>query len=118
MAGCGNWLGRDGVEWTRRTTVPDDRVRARPANMRILVVEDEEDLAGAVAAGLRREGYAVDVARDGCTALDRLGTTPTTSSASTSTSPTPTGSTSAATSSTIAPGPARTPPRHAPHPRC
>jgi DNA-binding response OmpR family regulator len=41
--------------------------------MRILVVEDEEDLAGAVAAGLRREGYAVDVAGDGRSALERLG---------------------------------------------
>jgi len=41
--------------------------------MRILVVEDEHDLAGAVAAGLRREGYAVDVAGDGRSALDRLG---------------------------------------------
>ncbi len=41
--------------------------------MRILVVEDEEDLAGAVAAGLRREGYAVDVAGDGQAALERLG---------------------------------------------
>ena len=40
--------------------------------MRILVVEDEHDLAGAVAAGLRREGYAVDVANDGRSALDRL----------------------------------------------
>jgi DNA-binding response OmpR family regulator len=40
--------------------------------MRILVVEDEPDLAAAVAAGLRREGYAVDVAEDGETALDRL----------------------------------------------
>jgi DNA-binding response OmpR family regulator len=40
--------------------------------MRILVVEDENDLADAVAAGLRREGYAVDVASDGRSALDRL----------------------------------------------
>jgi DNA-binding response OmpR family regulator len=40
--------------------------------MRILVVEDELDLAGAVAAGLRREGYAVDIAGDGQAALDRL----------------------------------------------
>src|SRR4249920_2299657 len=40
--------------------------------MRILVVEDELDLAGAVAAGLRREGYAVDVAGDGRAALERL----------------------------------------------
>ncbi|MEM7341245.1 MAG: response regulator transcription factor [Actinomycetota bacterium] len=40
--------------------------------MRILVVDDEESLADAVAAGLRREGYAVDVANDGQGALDRL----------------------------------------------
>ena len=33
--------------------------------MRVLVVEDERDLADALAAGLRREGYAVDVAYDG-----------------------------------------------------
>jgi DNA-binding response OmpR family regulator len=44
--------------------------------MRILVVEDEADLARAVAAGLRREGYAVDVAGDAGGALDRLATTP------------------------------------------
>jgi len=40
--------------------------------MRILVVEDEPDLAGAIATGLRREGYAVDVAADGQSALERL----------------------------------------------
>ena len=33
--------------------------------MRILVVEDEVQLAEAVARGLRREGMAVDVATDG-----------------------------------------------------
>ena len=37
--------------------------------MRILVVDDERDLADAVAEGLRREGYAVDVAYDGVDAL-------------------------------------------------
>ncbi|QXC62629.1 response regulator transcription factor [Aquihabitans sp. G128] len=41
--------------------------------MRILVVEDEVELADAIAVGLRREGYAVDVANDGRGALDRLG---------------------------------------------
>jgi len=41
--------------------------------MRVLVVEDEADLADAVARGLRREGYAVDVAYDGDDALDKLG---------------------------------------------
>ena len=40
--------------------------------MRILVVEDEPDLAGAIATGLRREGYAVDIAADGRSALERL----------------------------------------------
>jgi DNA-binding response OmpR family regulator len=40
--------------------------------VRLLVVEDEVDLADALARGLRREGYAVDVANDGGGALDRL----------------------------------------------
>jgi len=40
--------------------------------MRILVVDDEVDLAEAVAAGLRREGYAVDVCHGGRDALERL----------------------------------------------
>lgn len=40
--------------------------------MRILVVDDEVDLADAIATSLRREGYAVDVAYDGQGALDRL----------------------------------------------
>ncbi|MEM7093878.1 MAG: response regulator transcription factor [Actinomycetota bacterium] len=39
--------------------------------MRILVVDDEVDLAEAVARGLRREGYAVDLAHDGEEALDK-----------------------------------------------
>jgi DNA-binding response OmpR family regulator len=33
--------------------------------MRVLVVEDEQDLADAIARGLRRQGMAVDVAYDG-----------------------------------------------------
>ena len=40
--------------------------------MRILVVEDEVELAGALQRGLRREGYAVDVAYRGDDALDKL----------------------------------------------
>ena len=44
--------------------------------MRILVVEDEVDLAAAVAVGLRREGYAVDVANDVAGAVDRLVVSP------------------------------------------
>lgn len=39
--------------------------------MRVLVAEDDEILATAVATGLRREGMAVDVALDGGEALER-----------------------------------------------
>jgi CheY-like chemotaxis protein len=41
--------------------------------MRVLVAEDHERLAGAVAAGLRRYTMVVDVALDGDDALARLG---------------------------------------------
>jgi DNA-binding response OmpR family regulator len=41
--------------------------------MRILVVEDEADLADAIATGLRREGYAVDVAYEGDAAVEKIG---------------------------------------------
>ncbi len=43
--------------------------------MRVLVAGDVEDLAMAIAAGLRREGMAVDVVLDGTTALDHLAVT-------------------------------------------
>jgi DNA-binding response OmpR family regulator len=43
--------------------------------MRVLVVEDHEGLADAVATGLRQEGMAVDVALDGTTALERTAIT-------------------------------------------
>jgi DNA-binding response OmpR family regulator len=39
--------------------------------MRVLVAEDQQELAETVAVGLRREGMAVDVALDGTTALER-----------------------------------------------
>jgi len=39
--------------------------------MRVLVVEDDTEMAGAIAAGLRQERMAVDVANDGVTALER-----------------------------------------------
>jgi DNA-binding response OmpR family regulator len=39
--------------------------------MRVLVVEDQQELAETVATGLRREGMAVDVAFDGAAALHR-----------------------------------------------
>ncbi|UJP40185.1 response regulator transcription factor [Cellulomonas palmilytica] len=38
--------------------------------MRVLVVEDEEVMADALARGLRRAGYATDVAGDGAVALE------------------------------------------------
>jgi DNA-binding response OmpR family regulator len=41
--------------------------------LRVLVVEDEQLLADAVATGLRREAMAVDVVYDGQAALDRVG---------------------------------------------
>jgi DNA-binding response OmpR family regulator len=41
--------------------------------VRVLVVEDERLLADAIAAGLRGEAMAVDVAYDGDAALERLG---------------------------------------------
>jgi DNA-binding response OmpR family regulator len=44
--------------------------------MRVLLVEDEEPLARYVAAGLRKHGFAVDIARDGRGALDRCDHTP------------------------------------------
>jgi DNA-binding response OmpR family regulator len=43
--------------------------------MRVLVAEDHVKMAEAVAAGLRREGMAVDIALDGRQALDRAGFT-------------------------------------------
>ncbi len=41
--------------------------------MRVLVIEDEQLLADAIAEGLRRESLAVDVVYDGQAALERLG---------------------------------------------
>jgi DNA-binding response OmpR family regulator len=38
----------------------------------VLVVDDEVELADAIARGLRRDGYAVDLAHDGAEAIDKL----------------------------------------------
>jgi DNA-binding response OmpR family regulator len=40
--------------------------------MRVLIAEDDDRLARAVAAGLRRHGMTIDVALDGSDALDKL----------------------------------------------
>ena len=39
--------------------------------MRVLVVEDERDLASAIARRLRRDGFAVDLAYDGASGLEK-----------------------------------------------
>ncbi len=39
--------------------------------MRVLVVEDDRELAEAIAAGLRQEQMAVDLATDGLAGLER-----------------------------------------------
>jgi DNA-binding response OmpR family regulator len=49
-----------------------DQVSRLGEGMRVLVVEDHRRLAAAVAAGLRDEGMAVDVAFDGQDALDHV----------------------------------------------
>jgi len=46
-----------------------------PWSVRVLVVEDEELLADAIARGLRREAIAVDVALDGDEAMSKLDVT-------------------------------------------
>jgi DNA-binding response OmpR family regulator len=44
--------------------------------MRVLLVEDEQPLAGYIAVGLRKHGFAVDVAHDGRSALDKCDVNP------------------------------------------
>src|ERR1700728_3507761 len=44
--------------------------------MRVLIVEDNEVVAQAIAAGLRDQGIAVDVAGDGAVGLDKAGLSP------------------------------------------
>ncbi len=68
-----NFGESSGADRLRRAEArPHSRERQYRSPMRILVVEDEFDLAEAVAAGLRREGYAVDVSHDGDDALYKL----------------------------------------------
>ena len=46
------------------------------AIVRVLVVDDEVDLTEAIARGLRRDGYAVDVAHGGDEALEKMALNP------------------------------------------
>jgi len=62
-------LGVPGSDPSEAVTAPPD---AGEAAVRVLVVEDEELMAEAVATGLRREGMVVDVALDGDAAADQL----------------------------------------------
>ena len=66
---------RDRKSQARGTAVDHDRAGSVVV-MRILVVDDEVELAEAVGRGLRREGYAVDIAHDGESALDKASLTP------------------------------------------
>jgi two-component system OmpR family response regulator len=52
------------------STVARVRRRCQSEQVRLLVVEDEERLAGALRRGLQAEGFAVDVAPDGPSGLD------------------------------------------------
>ena len=51
--------------------VARDAGRGRGATVRVLLVEDDAELAGAIAAGLRRQQLAVDIALDGASGLER-----------------------------------------------
>ena len=65
--------------------------------MRVLVVEDERNLADAIARGLRKRGMAVDVAYDGTPATRWRSSPGTTWSCSTATCPACTATRSAPT---------------------
>jgi DNA-binding response OmpR family regulator len=68
-------VGYPGHDWLGPQTVhADGQLGEEERTMRILVVEDDEVLAKAVAVGLRREGMVIDVSLDGDDALARLGT--------------------------------------------
>lgn len=73
------WPKRAGWRPHPQQTLPARAPRAtrvdtgRTSDVRVLVVEDEQLLADAVATGLRREAMAVDVVYDGAAALERIG---------------------------------------------
>jgi DNA-binding response OmpR family regulator len=58
-----------GVISANRDLTEVERDSSNGRAVRLLIVEDEIDLADTLAEGLRREGYLVDVARDGASAL-------------------------------------------------
>ena len=60
-------LWRTAKHTPRTVANPGERLGSEPnrATVRLLLIEDEEPLAAALAQGLRHHGYAVDVAPDG-----------------------------------------------------
>src|SRR5690606_15594077 len=64
---CGSRAYHDG-----RADRPAAQRRELGSSMRLLVVEDEEDLAEALRVGLTRAGYAVDIAADAAQAYERV----------------------------------------------
>src|SRR5262249_10937918 len=67
--------GRGRAGWGRSPHGAGAYADPRRATMRVLLIEDHVKLAETVAAGLRLEGIAVDIALDGEQALDRVGVT-------------------------------------------
>lgn len=69
---------RPGRHRPLRGVYPDDDTVAPTGRdaLRVLVVEDESDLALALAEGIRRDGYAVDVALTGRDAMEKMAVAP------------------------------------------
>ena len=55
----------------RRPPITAQMTKSEGSCLRVLVIEDDEELAGAVALGLRRAQIAVDVAHDGKAGLEK-----------------------------------------------
>jgi len=72
VTGNVTWLSPAACDPGKRVADIAQGTRSGRQAMRVLVTEDDEILASAVAAGLRREGMAVDVTLDGAAALERL----------------------------------------------
>src|SRR4029077_5428930 len=73
--GRGGHLGRLVQAFRERARAhPDTRPHRRlvSARVTILVVDDDRDLVDVVRTALEREGFAVDDASDGATALDKI----------------------------------------------
>lgn len=68
-----SWLKRQNVTLGR--DIEDSKATSGSGRMRVLVIEDEQHLAAAIARGLRRQGMAVDVENDGLTGHEAATTT-------------------------------------------